>query len=122
MKTKLPNGCTCSALKVTPSNWHTKSAKTTIDWFIAYRFYDPDYPTPKQVKIKKMNSFRVLEERQAETRRLIQGEIEKLKGGLNPFTKLELKKTQVIGKQTHDAQEATRQRYKLAKNYSLHLL
>ena len=85
MKTKLPNGCTCSALKVTPSNWHTKSAKTTTDWFILYRFYDPNQPAPKQVKIKKMNSFRVLEERQAETGRLIQDEIEKLKGVIIPL-------------------------------------
>jgi hypothetical protein len=59
MKLKLPDRCACSELKVTPSNWHTKSAKTTVDWFISYRFYDLNYPTPRQMKIKKMNSFRV---------------------------------------------------------------
>jgi integrase len=100
MKTQLSNGCSCSTLKVSPSNWHTKSAKTTRDWFISYRFYDPNYPSPKQIMVKKMNCFKVLHERQEATRKLMQQELEKLKGGFNPFSKLQQKKYQQSDKNT----------------------
>jgi integrase len=83
---------------VTPSNWHTKSAKTTINWFILYRFYDPNYPSPKQIMVKRMNCFKVLHERQEATRKLLQQELEKLKGGFSPFGKLQQKKYQEANK------------------------
>jgi hypothetical protein len=40
----LSNGCTCSKLSVYPENWQSKIAKVTIDWYIMYRFYDPEIP------------------------------------------------------------------------------
>ncbi len=87
MKIQLPNGCSCSQLSVNPKNWHTKSASTTIDWFISYRFYDSKFVKPKQVAIRGMNSFKKLEERQNETKRLIEEELKKLQQGCSPFVK-----------------------------------
>ena len=87
MKKQLPKGCTCSELSVFPNDWHTKKAKVTINWFIKYRFYDPKHPSPKQVMIKGMNSFKTLKERLKETKRLIDIEMQVLVGGFNPFTK-----------------------------------
>jgi integrase len=76
MKMILPNGCAHSELSVKPNDWHTKKAKVTTNWFIKYRFYDPNKPLPKQIMIKGMNSFKTLKERQAETKRLLNHEME----------------------------------------------
>jgi integrase len=87
MKMILPNGCAHSELSVKPNDWHTKKAKVTTNWFIKYRFYDPNKPLPKQVMIKGMNSFKTLKERQTETMRLLNQEMELLTNGYNPFNK-----------------------------------
>jgi len=85
MKTLLQNGCSHADLTVTPKNWKTKKASTSLNWFIKYRFYDSRYPQPKQVMIKGMNAFKKLSERQEETRKLLEKEQEALKNGFNPF-------------------------------------
>lgn len=87
MKTQLPNGCSVSELSVFPSDWHTKKAKISAKWYIKYRFYDPLQPKPKQIVIKGMNSFKSLSERQDETKRLLEKEMQELLGGFNPFGK-----------------------------------
>jgi len=87
MKIQLSHGCSHSKLSVNPKDWQTKKAKVTKDWFINYRFYDAKYSNPKQVKIQGMNAFKSLQERQAETQRLIDKELEALKNGFNPFNK-----------------------------------
>jgi integrase len=82
----LPNGCSCSKLVVYPKNWQTKSARVNRGWFIKYRFYDPNYPTPKQVMVKGMNQFKTVPERQRATKSCLTEELDKLvKGELNPF-------------------------------------
>ena len=87
MKIQLQNGCSHSQLSVSPKDWKTKKAKITHDWFIGYRFYDPRYQKPKQVMLKRMNSFKSLQERQVETQRLIDKELQALKDGFNPYNK-----------------------------------
>lgn len=64
----LPNGCKCSELKVSPSNWQTPRASLRKKWYIYYRYYDPEYketyPKEKLRVIKGMNDAPTLEERQ----------------------------------------------------------
>jgi integrase len=85
MKIQLEKGCSHSQLSVSPKNWQAKKADFKQQWFISYRFYDPNYPKPKQVIIKGMNSFKSLVEKQLETKKLIENEIISLKNGFNPF-------------------------------------
>jgi len=87
MKTLLNNGCSHSELTVTPKDWKTKKASTTVNWFIKYRYYDPHYSIPKQVMLKGMNNFKSVKERQTETQKLLEKELESLKNGFNPFDK-----------------------------------
>lgn len=85
----LPNGCKCSSLSVYPKNWQSKSAKTTTDWYLSYRFYHPDYPQPKQVMVKGMNQFKQLSQRQEATKTALSQELDKLLNqAFNPFIKL----------------------------------
>lgn len=85
----LPNSCTCSNLSVSPTNWQSKNAKVTKDWYIMYRFYDPRYPKPKQVMVKGMNQYKKLSERQEATKTCLAEELEKLaKGNYNPFIRV----------------------------------
>lgn len=87
MKILLPNGCACSEPKVIPKNWKAPNASVKKQWLIHYRFYDPEYPKPKQVKIKGMNEFKDLKARQAHTRDLLAQELELLKKqDYNPYT------------------------------------
>ncbi len=87
MKIHLSDGNSHSTLTVTPKNWHTKKASLLKDWYILYRFYDSRYPKPKQVMIKGMNNFKSLQERQIETKLLLERELENLRNGFNPFNK-----------------------------------
>lgn len=85
----LPNGCKCSTISVHPKNWQSKSAKTTKDWYIKYRFYHPEYPQPKQVMVKGMNHFKQLSQRQEATKTALSQELDKLLNqAFNPFIKL----------------------------------
>lgn len=74
-KIALPNGCSCSQLSVHPTNWKTKSASLKEDWYINYRFYDPEFPKPKQRSIRGMNEFKTLHERQTATQKLLENEM-----------------------------------------------
>lgn len=86
---KLPSGCSCSELSVFPRNWKTKNAKTSLKWYIKYRFYDPRFKDPKQIVLKGMNQFNALFERQEVTKSILTQEMDKLlKGGFNPFDKV----------------------------------
>jgi integrase len=81
----LPNGCSCSQLRVTPANWQTHRA-TLRPWYITYRFYDPVMGV-KQRFIKGMNEYHTLADRQEATRALLENELHILKDrGYNPFT------------------------------------
>ena len=85
----LSNGCKCSDFIVFPKDWQSKSAKTTKDWYIKYRFYHPDYPQPKQVMVKGMNQFKQLSQRQEATKTALSQELDKLLNqAFNPFIKL----------------------------------
>lgn len=90
----LPNGCSCSDIKVTPSNWNRKGANTRTPWKIYYRFYDPTN-TDKEgkeleyyVSIRSgLNEFTDLHHRRTVVKALIDQEWDKLKRqGFNPFT------------------------------------
>lgn len=90
MKTNLPNGCSVSELTVFPKDWRTKKAKVNTKWYIKYRFYDPNHPNPKQVMLKGMNTFKTLNDRQDETKKLLEQEMQSLLKGFNPFAKVEV--------------------------------
>src|SRR5688572_16161138 len=97
----LPNGCSCSKLSVYPKNWQTNKAKISIDWYIIYRFYDPNYMKPKQVMVKGMNLFKSIAERQEATQNLLVSEMDKLvMEKFNPFQKLQgiVKNNDVLNK------------------------
>ena len=82
----LPNGCSCSKLSVNPKNWQAKNARVSNDWYITYRFYDPNYPKPKLIMVKGMNNLKTLADRQEETKKALSNEYDKLlKEAYNPF-------------------------------------
>ena len=82
----LPNSCTCSNLTVHPKNWQTKNAKTSVDWYIMYRFYDCNHAKPKLVILKGMNHFKNHSDRQKGTKIILSSELNKLLNeGFNPF-------------------------------------
>lgn len=91
MRTKilLPNGCSCSTPTINPKNWKScnKSALKK-DWYISYRFYDPEFEKPKQVTMKGMNMYREVSERRCSTQIILDDELHSLKVlGFNPITK-----------------------------------
>lgn len=81
----LPFSCHCTELKVVPNNWANKNSSLKKDWYIYYRFYDPNYrehpkyKKGKLVVIKRMNQFKTILERQESTRAIIVQELENLK-------------------------------------------
>lgn len=77
----LPNGCYRTPFRILPSDWNKSSAKTTEDWILYYRYYDPaikfdpkDPATNPLQRIKGMNKFHDLEQRRAETQSLLASE------------------------------------------------
>jgi integrase len=76
----LPNGCSCSELKVFPKNWQSSKANVSLIWYIHYRFYDPRFAKDLKIKgkkqkvIKGMNQFSTLRARQDATRALLNQE------------------------------------------------
>lgn len=93
----LNNGCHRSEIKVTPSNWHTPIDKApakliTKKWKIYYRYYDPVFKDDPEkwgmmIQVRGMNDIKDLAKRQAATRILIEGELERLDKKLfNPIT------------------------------------
>jgi integrase len=87
----LPNNCKCSELKVNPTNWKTLKASTKSDWYIQYRFYDPQITkngkiAPKLKIIKGMNICKTRDERKIATEALLSNELTLLISGYNPIT------------------------------------
>jgi integrase len=86
----LPNNCYCSELKVNPKNWKALK-KISSDWFIYYRFYDPQarqrglFTKGKLVKMQGMNHFKTVGDRQKTTLQLLNDEVKKLQEGYNPI-------------------------------------
>jgi hypothetical protein len=76
---QLPNGCYCGELVVNPKNWKQLGASLKKDWYISYRFYDPQqknkYPKGKFRVVKGMNSFTNLEEGRTATKEIIKIEL-----------------------------------------------
>lgn len=88
---QLPNNCKCSELKVNPSNWKTLKASTKTDWYIQYRFYDPQVTkngkiAPKLKIIKGMNICKNRDDRKQATDALLENELTLLLFGYNPIT------------------------------------
>ena len=87
----LLNNCYCSQLRVIPKNWKARNAPIKSDWQIYYRFYDPrlredpTYKKGKLVRLKGMNQFKNLVERQTYTQQLITQETDRLKQGYHPI-------------------------------------
>jgi hypothetical protein len=78
---QLPGGCYCSKLSVHPKNWQSKTADALCQWYISYRFYDPNFIDekarciPKQIIIKGMNHLQDLKEKQEAVKLLLQDEM-----------------------------------------------
>lgn len=88
----LPNGCSRSDISVVPKNWNTAKASIKKSWCIHYRFYDPAYKNDpklwgKQIFIRGMNKYKMLDQRQYITRVLVDDTIDLLANrGYNPIT------------------------------------
>jgi integrase len=90
---QLPFSCKCTELKVYPNNWTYKKASLKKEWYIYYRFYDPNFKANPKFKngklivIKRMNGFKAILDRQEATRQIIREELERLiKRAYNPIT------------------------------------
>jgi len=90
---KLQFECYCTELKVHPKTWQSPRTSVKKDWYVFYRFYDPSYKDNLKFKkgkliiIKGMNQFKTILERQRETLRIIEKELERLKNNAyNPIT------------------------------------
>lgn len=88
---QLPNGCSCSEPKISQANWNTKSATTAKDWYIQYRYYDPQfkdqYPNGKFIIVKKgLNYYKTVRERREMCEEIIDELLPKLTRGFNPIT------------------------------------
>lgn len=67
----LSGGCKSSNLSVHPKNWNSKGAKTTTEWYISYRFYDPGFSKPRHIILKGMNHLKSLVDRQNSTKEIL---------------------------------------------------
>lgn len=91
---QLPNGCYCSNLTVHPANWKQTSASVKSDWWIHYRFYDPNekerYPKGKQCIVKGgLNKFKTVAERRAGVKVILEELLHMLQvEGYNPITNI----------------------------------
>lgn len=90
----LLNGCSCTPIKVIPSNWDKPGADPSKEWRAYYRFYDPaqtEHPKFKGgvrlVAIKGMNRYKTLTDKRKATEGLIAFEKEMIfDKGFNPIT------------------------------------
>lgn len=82
-KISLPNGCSCTGLTVTPSNWLTAEADTKMDWAVCYTFFDGEQKTRRQ--IRGMNGYKEVSARRAVAKGVIKQELERLHAGFNPI-------------------------------------
>lgn len=92
MKQKTFNNCSRSNISVTPANWNTQKASVKKPWRIHYRFYDPAFKDDPEkwgfpVRIKGMNTYKTLQERQEVTADLLRQERQLIDVlGFNPVT------------------------------------
>lgn len=91
MSLSLPHGCRTGKISVSPKNWEEDGADTGVDWFIHYRFHDPNfekkYPKGLPVQVRGMNASKSLPARRKDTRGVLNAEIKALQEGYNPFHK-----------------------------------
>ncbi|MGN6438405.1 MAG: site-specific integrase [Agriterribacter sp.] len=80
---QLPNNCRAGNFSYSPKNWNTSKANTKIPWLISYWFYDDNVNTRKRIKMKGMNRFTDLAQRQATVRIIVAKELELIKAGVN---------------------------------------
>ena len=76
---QLPNGCSCSPIKVIIKNLNSTNASLKKNWFIYYRFHDPNFKTefPKgKLKIIKggVNNLKTLGKKRDAIRELLKVE------------------------------------------------
>lgn len=90
---KLQNNCSYTELWVSPKNWETTVARSSLqkNWYIQCYFYDPTFSEkyPKGFPFRrKVNKYQSLDERKAAVRFMLE-EIPKLfeDKGYNPITK-----------------------------------
>lgn len=77
-----------SPLKVYPTSWDKKIASNLKkDWEIRYTYFCDAYPEGKIIRFKGMNNCKTLEDKQNQTRILIDNETKALERGFNPITK-----------------------------------
>ena len=85
----LPHGCHVGKISVHPTGWELPGASTQADWYIHYRFHDPNfagkYPKGYLKILKGMNDEKGLVKRRSITRDLIKNEATKLEEGYNPI-------------------------------------
>ncbi|HET6255885.1 MAG TPA: hypothetical protein VFE32_17540 [Puia sp.] len=85
----LPNGCHIGKLSVHPLDWDQPTADISIEWYIHYRFHDPRFkgrwPKGYPVKVRNMNTSKILVQRQRITKSLLANENHNLLRGFNPL-------------------------------------
>ncbi|PHQ27694.1 tyrosine-type recombinase/integrase [Leeuwenhoekiella nanhaiensis] len=91
----LLNGCSVSTPSVNPKNYKEGGVELLQkDWYIQYRFRDPKhsvaYPKGKLCIIKGMNKYQTLKDRRDYTAILLEAELQELKNGWNPITKVHM--------------------------------
>lgn len=85
-------GCSYSDIWVSPSDWKTTTAKSSLkkQWYVQCYFYDPlfkdKYPTGKPYR-KKLNRFPTLEKRKEAAQKYIDTITLLFNKGFNPITK-----------------------------------
>lgn len=98
----LQNGCRYSDMNVYPSNWNTTRASIKKTWYIAYRFYDPNfekkYPTGYRKVIKNgINRVKTLEDRQWMIKGALAFEKDLLENqGYNPILEQRIKPKETV--------------------------
>jgi len=85
----LPNGCRIGKMSVHPTNWDTKDADLSTEWYVHYRFCDPDYaakyPKGYQVKSRIRRDIVGIIPRQRDVRKMLDNEKKNLERGFNPI-------------------------------------
>lgn len=86
----LPNNCQCSEPSVYPTTWK-KSGSIEKDWYIWFRFYDPNfkeqYPKGYLKIVKNMNRFKTYTERKQAVVVGLEVLQRELEAGYNPILK-----------------------------------
>ena len=91
MSLQLPNGCRIGKIGMHPKNWENPDADVSIEWYIHYRFHDPNfvdkYPDGALVKVRGMNYISAQADRRRVIKGLLDNEKKRLLEGYNPILK-----------------------------------